>query len=428
MQLKRLLDTPILDSDDVLKSVLKISASYIIGLSSLSVNALSWDTPNNKAVRVGMQWLGVVTTAYGLYKTRQLQNAEMLINLRKVAREDLLAEKVALQMESNNELSPQLLSNNSSELVQHFDVMQFLQEVTGIAILGNSGSGKTQLAKYIAGHCNQSQIIILDPHFDPDNNQWEGLTVISDYDQILTQLEILLELLNEKDKTNLVVIADEYPAIRAYAKRQKTTIADDFILRYGSEARKFNKLPIFISQSGNTKALGLEGMGDFLENFALVRLQKVAHKHAKNLSNQDILAAIKQTPYPMLIGDDSLVVHPTHGHYQQVAKNQPPINLKPLTSIPITIPLVNSKKLCKLTETQPEDERIFLENCWVLDSGFQPREPREPMRTQGIDPYPQDQNPEPKCPDCGGYNIKRNGFTGSGKPKYKCKDCNKNWS
>ncbi|MBE9119061.1 ATP-binding protein [Lusitaniella coriacea LEGE 07157] len=219
-----------------------------------------------------------------------------------------------------------------------FDAQALLEEATGIGLLGNSGSGKSCVAKYLAGEFGDAQIIVLDPHDDPDETNWEGLHVLRDYDLIIEQMEIFLELLNKRDKTPVVIISEEFPAVRAYCKRKRLQTADEFILRIGSEARKFNKFPIFCSQSGNVKALGLENMGDFLENFMLVRFNRIATKYAKNLSDRDVQQALSEQGYKTLV-NDSPAIHPTHGRYQQVRKGQPPIGLRPLQSQPITIPL-----------------------------------------------------------------------------------------
>ncbi|MCL1464873.1 hypothetical protein, partial [Argonema galeatum] len=236
-------------------------------------------------------------------------------------------------------IQPSLPPSNPPEptVVKDFDTAAVIEESTGIGLLGNSGSGKTCLAKLLAGEMG-GQILVLDPHDDSTNTNWAGLHVIRDYELIAEQLELLLGLLDDRDKTPLCIIADEWPAVRAWCKQQGVDVADRFLLRYGSEARKFNKLPIFCSQSGNVKALGLEGMGDFLENFSLIRLHRVAEKHARNLSDRSVFAWCNQVAYPCLVGDEPHV-HPTHGHHERFYKGAPPRGLKPLRSSQLTIPL-----------------------------------------------------------------------------------------
>jgi energy-coupling factor transporter ATP-binding protein EcfA2 len=252
-----------------------------------------------------------------------------------------------------------------------------LDEAVGIALLGNSGSGKSSVAKYLAGLMGLSQVLVLDPH--DDGNTWDGLPVISDYESITVQLQLLLDELDDRrvrrkagEKLEpLVVICDEFPAVRDYCQQVGMKVADRFILRFGSECRKFNILTIFCSQSGNTKSLGLEGKGDFLENYVLVRLCKVAVKHAKNLSDRTVLARLQSVGFPCLVGDE-VSIHPTHGKYQKFAKGLPPKGLKPLRSLPLTIPLAGSSEVQANVQgsagsNRGSSPRTQLERAWELD-------------------------------------------------------------
>lgn len=238
---------------------------------------------------------------------------------------------------AESELNPTEVTERK---VLQFNLNQVLEEATGIGLLGNSGSGKSCVAKLIAGALPNHQKLVLDPHDDPANTNWEGLTVLTDYQQIAEQLELLLDLLTNRDRTPLLIICDEWPATRLWCKQRGLKIADDFLIRYGSEARKFQKLPLFCSQSGNTKALGLEGLGDFLENFMLIRLNKIARKYAKNLPDQTILQALNSTAYCCLVNDDPHS-HPTHAHHDRVFKGAPPKGLPALNSVRLTIPLAS---------------------------------------------------------------------------------------
>jgi len=226
-------------------------------------------------------------------------------------------------------------------LPETYNFDSILDEAVGIALLGNSGSGKSSVAKYIINLMGETQILVLDPHDDGDT--WGGLPVVSSYEGIAEQLELLLTELDNrgpkrrrKEKLDpVVVVCDEWPAVRSYCQQNSLDVADRFLLRFGSESRKFNMLCMFCSQSGNTKALGLEGKGDFLENYLLIRLHKVALKYAKNLSDRTVLQRLKQQGFPCLVGEE-VSIHPTHGHYAQYKKLLPPANLKPLHPLPLT--------------------------------------------------------------------------------------------
>jgi len=140
--------------------------------------------------------------------------------------------------------------------------------------------------------------------------------------------------------------------VRVAAKNAKSNICEEAVIRLGSECRKYDMLSIFCSQSGNTKAMGLEGMGDFLQNFSLIRLGKISVKHAKNLPDQRVLNCLQIAGYPCLV-DDDLSIHPTHGKYQQFKNGQPPLNLLPVRTVPITLDEILGDKISVDRESEP---------------------------------------------------------------------------
>ena len=223
-----------------------------------------------------------------------------------------------------------------------------LDRGVGICLFGDSGSGKSSAAKYLIGLASQGseiKLIVADPHFDGGNDWGPDTLIIDDYDLILKTLRASLDELDNRKKlrkqgvkqfSKLVFIFDEWPSVRVAAKNAKSNICEEAVIRLGSECRKYDMLSIFCSQSGNTKAMGLEGMGDFLQNFSLIRLGKISIKHAKNLPDQRVLSCLQSAGYPCLV-DDDLSIHPTHGNYTQFKNGQPPQNLLPVRTVPITL-------------------------------------------------------------------------------------------
>ena len=239
-----------------------------------------------------------------------------------------------------------------------------LDRGVGICLFGDSGSGKSSAAKYLIGLASQGseiKLIVADPHFDGGGDWGQDTLIIDDYQMILKTLRAALDELDNrkvqrkqgvKQFPKLVFIWDEWPSVRVAAKRAKLDICEEAVIRLGSECRKYDMLSIFCSQSGNTKAMGLEGMGDFLQNFSLIRLGKISIKHAKNLPDQRVLSCLQNTGYPCLV-DDDLSVHPTHGNYTQFKNGQPPQNLLPVRTVPVSLDEILGERITTRPESEP---------------------------------------------------------------------------
>ncbi len=232
-------------------------------------------------------------------------------------------------------LLPEAKPTNEIQPIQLKDV---LQRGVSIVLMGNSGCGKSSLIKYFCGEIGAIEnLTICNPHDDGKDFD-KGIPVIYKYNEILTKIQsALTELDNRKEQKRQnkhlpfsVYVFDEWPSIIAYANKQKKgDLIEEAIIRLGSECRKFNMLIFFCSQSGNTKAMGLEGMGDFLENYVCIRLCKVAVKFARRTGLKELLPIITNQAYPCLV-DDELSLHPTHGHYQDFKEGNRPANIKQL--------------------------------------------------------------------------------------------------
>ncbi|NES64319.1 MAG: hypothetical protein F6K24_03105 [Okeania sp. SIO2D1] len=273
---------------------------------------------------------GLLLTAYRLSRINK-----KLATYHQIAEEEGLTQ--FRQSLKSAALSPLLLPEAKpvNDIIQPIQLKEVLQRGVSIVLMGNSGCGKSSLIKYFCGEIGTIEnLTICNPHDDGKDFD-KGIPVIYKYDEILTTIQ---QALNELDKRkeqkrqnkNLpfsVYVFDEWPSTIAYANKQKKgSLIEEAIIRLGSECRKFNMLIFFCSQSGNTKAMGLEGMGDFLENYVCIRLCKVAVKFARRTGLKDVLLVITNQAYPCLV-DDELSVHPTHGHYQDFKEGNPPANI-----------------------------------------------------------------------------------------------------
>lgn len=259
-----------------------------------------------------------------------------------------------------------------------------LDRGVGICLFGDSGSGKSSAAKYLIGLASQGseiKLIVADPHYDGGGDWGNDTLIIDDYDLILKCLRASLDELDRrkvqrkqgvKSFPKLVFIWDEWPSVRVSAKRAKLDICEEAVIRLGSECRKYDMLSIFCSQSGNTKAMGLEGMGDFLQNFSLIRLGKISIKHAKNLPDQRVLNCLQNAGYPCLV-DDDLSIHPTHGNYQQFKNGQPPLNLLPVRTIPVSLEEILGARITAKPESKPKTQSMSFD----LSKPSEPTTPKQ---------------------------------------------------
>jgi len=282
-----------------------------------------------------------------------------------------------------------------------FNRQELLEGATGLITLGNSGSGKTTLMQYICQGLQTAPVLVLDPHHKPAENRWGPTMVIKDQDQIRQAMECLLSLLDTGDERPLVVIADEYPSIRLAQKAVKSDVADRFIIRWGSEGRKYNKLLIAGSQSGNVKSLGLEGQGDFLENFTLIRLGKIAVKDAANRPNRDLYNWLCNTAYPLTIDSQDASLHPNLGQHPRVIKGASTVNLEPFNPPPL-----------------PPD----------IEAGVTHHITQPPPKPHHTGHHTSHHITQPICPDCGSVNTVSNGTAPNGDKRRKCKSCGSTFS
>ncbi len=177
-----------------------------------------------------------------------------------------------------------------------------------ILILGETGSGKSTLVKFLVSHSSAASIA-LDPHAAPDD--WQGMQVIGagrKYQAIGEAATGLVELMDDRydaraegQKTfePLLVIIDEFPAITATLGKSFT----ESIMLLIREARKVAIRLVILSQGAEVKALGIDGQGSIRECFAIVSLGKFATARAKSLGDDAIKSALGAAKYPAMLDD-----------------------------------------------------------------------------------------------------------------------------
>ena len=177
-----------------------------------------------------------------------------------------------------------------------------------IMVLGETGSGKSVLCKYLASEI-KAPCIALDPHAGP--RDWQGAKVIGqgrNYQAIKEELVNLVNLMDVRYKqrdqgvsqfATLCVILDEFPAVASELGKDATN-AVKLIVR---EARKVNIKLILLAQGSEVKTLGIEGEGSLRESFAVVSLGKFATDRAKSIKDKSLVEAIAQQKRPAMIDD-----------------------------------------------------------------------------------------------------------------------------
>jgi energy-coupling factor transporter ATP-binding protein EcfA2 len=184
-----------------------------------------------------------------------------------------------------------------------------------VVILGETGAGKSTIAQYLA-YAIGGQVAVYEPEGTPDD--WLGLEVIGEgenwfaianamqYD--LDDLTSQIQLRKEKGQAALagsdrVLICEEFPEVIS-----QVDCASEWMERHARRGRKSHRFVILLSQSSRVKALGLEGKGDLIECFKIIRLGKHAIEHAKRLHKPELITWLHQDKGHCLIDDEPLIL------------------------------------------------------------------------------------------------------------------------
>lgn len=175
-----------------------------------------------------------------------------------------------------------------------------------LMILGETGSGKSTICKYLVSQVN-APCLIIDPHASPTD--WRGFVVTGsgrNYGDIATEFERLANLMQiryeARDKgisqfDPLIVIIDEFPAIASSLGKSAT----DTVKLLAREARKVQIRMCLLSQGAEVKTLGLEGEGSIRECFAMLRLGNFALTHGKQSKDKAIGEAMENSDRPAML-------------------------------------------------------------------------------------------------------------------------------
>lgn len=235
-----------------------------------------------------------------------------------------------------------------------YDWNNISDEAVGFLICGNSGSAKSSLATWLAGHLTQTTpmaVIALDPHF---NDCWElaGIKSIGKIDQIEAVLTWLLSELDARcdRKGNkqplgdpMLIICDELnAALERFSDRK---IVESTLRRLGSEGRKFGLTFCGLNQSSNAAAIGIDAK--YRSNYALILLGQSARTHPK------LGKGLADVAYPCVLDGSiapCIAIHPTHGDYKIFKKQgNAPKHLKKINQLPLPAELTALLEIDKLT-------------------------------------------------------------------------------
>ena len=179
-------------------------------------------------------------------------------------------------------------------------------------IIGESGSGKSTIAKALAGRYG-GKVVVVDPH--NKKRDWGSLPVVGggrnfkEIDQFLAgeikeiDNRYKLRNLGIEDYEMAVTIVDEAPAIAA-----NTENWSPYMKVTGREARKVLKPTVILAQDENAKTLDIEGEAVVKENYDRLHIGKAAIKRAKTLGDKAVMAWLQQQERPALLNDQPCAI------------------------------------------------------------------------------------------------------------------------
>lgn len=221
----------------------------------------------------------------------------------------------------------------------------------GYLICGNSGSGKSSVAKYIAGQYEDARGIIIDVHASANNWEDIGGMVVSEPQYILETVASLRDEYNRRKATTkpkkgydrLVIIWDEFEEclddLRNYLDLDLEMATKDinreidritnFVRSLATGGRKYGITLMVLNQSWNVSSLKINS--GHRKNFVCLFLNAEAKRYLEQSSDQ-ISGKLDLSRYVAVATGaiaTQVVPHPTHHSYEKVANLQPPTEWPP---------------------------------------------------------------------------------------------------
>ncbi|MEC4807270.1 MAG: hypothetical protein SAJ12_22430 [Jaaginema sp. PMC 1079.18] len=363
-----------------------------------------------------------------------------------------------------------------------YTIEQTVSRSLGYFIAGESGSGKTAIASYLAYYLatktptqQEKRIlksregaigIVLDVHNNP---VWQevGLPVVY---EPLKILDYALKIKDEyrqrkagKKGDRLIIFVDEFEELLnevessfdevKEGKHAAKTIADT-VRMLGSGGRKFALNIIVMNQSWNCTAIKLDG--NHRNNFIGIALNANAINYINQkcgsnsyeklrdwalIERKDKYKAITfgaVSPRPLL--------HPTHHDYPKIEDGQLPQNLQPIEWLPLSIGDNDNYSHYWETEINFQPSSASSQSPVTPHQSISPSQPLlqepQPNHIKGcdesvpstaiaesprFDSITASQSTAITCPHCGSNHHVKNGSI-DGKPRRKCKDCKRTFT
>lgn len=195
-----------------------------------------------------------------------------------------------------------------------------LENSSHILIIGNTGSGKTILAKYLLSIL-KDQLIIIDIKDRPNKYNSLDTTLRAyslDNDLSFSAIEtVCYSIINElkarqlsmntgiSEFQPLTVFVDEYLTII-----QNVPLAKEMMLKVAVIGRELRVRLLLATQSNRVKSLGLEGIGDIKDSFTMVYLGKHILPYTKEMKVPERTLVI-DSGSSIIVGDSNNLLRDT---------------------------------------------------------------------------------------------------------------------